>query len=61
MYLLYFVALRLSLNLYKVMNVGLSLINNIHLGKQVYSLSCVIMNIISVIKCALTMIDGGVQ
>jgi len=60
MYLIYFAVIRLRLNLYKVMNIGLSLINNIHLGRQVYSLSCVSMNIISMIKGVLTIIEGGV-
>jgi len=60
MYLIYFAVIRLSLNLYKSAGSHSSLGNNMNLSKQLYSFSCVSMNIISMIKCVLTIIDGGV-
>jgi len=60
MYLIYFAVIRLSLNFYKVIGTASLLINNMNLSKQLYSFSCVSMNIISMIKGVLTIIDGGV-
>ena len=61
MYLLYFAVLRLSLNLYKGVGVYSSFINKMNLSKQLYSLSYIGMNIVSMIKDVLTIIaEAGV-
>jgi len=59
MYLFYFAVLRLSLNLYKGTGAYSSFINNMSLSKQMYSLSYVGMNIVSMIKDVLTIIAEG--
>lgn len=61
MYLLYFAVLRLSLNLYSGVGVYSSFINKMSLSKQLYSLSYIGMNIVSMIKDVLTIVatEGG--
>jgi len=59
MCLIYFVALKLSLNVYEGMSVFSSLINNLKLSKQLCSLSYFSMNVVSMIKDVLTILEGG--
>jgi len=57
MYLFYFVALKLSLNTYKGMSDFSSLINNLKLSKQLCTLSYFSMNVVSMIKDVLIIVE----
>jgi len=59
MYLLYFAVIRLSFYVYKSAGVYSSLINNMNLSKNLYSLSCIGMNVVSIIKGVLSLLTEG--
>jgi len=57
MYLLYFAVLNFSLNLYKGIGAYSSFIHNMSLSKQLYSFSCISMNVASMIKDVLIILE----
>jgi len=57
MYLLYFAVLKLSSNFYKGVGVYFLFIKNMNLSKQLYSLSYIGMNIVSMIKDVLIIVE----
>jgi|GEM_PF-6254561 len=57
MYLIYFAVIRLRLNLYKRIGAYSSFIHNMNLSKQLYSFSCISMNVVSMIKDVLIILE----
>jgi len=57
MYLLYFAVLKLSSNFYNGVGVYSSFIKNMNWSKKLYSLSYISMNVISIIKDMLIIVE----